>query len=171
MEQSILMIEEILGRSLPKDFRAHLLSPDRDCVIPAEVEIPDEKSLWVDEINILYSATEILARVQLEVELIKTENRDFPTGMLPFGDNEMGDYYLISLRQSDFGSLYFMFHETCHPLDEEPEGLYLLDQSFSHWMGTLKKLPSEPESDWEVKRRKEWEKIIQAPAKPWWKFW
>jgi len=83
----------------------------------------------------------------------------------------MGDHVLLSLSQSDFGSVHFLFHEKSNP-DEKLWGIYRLGDSFSGWLSSL--TPDEdasPNNETETPTVPSFTKVSASPPKPWWRFW
>lgn len=168
---AITQLESLLGIGLPEDFRTWLTAGTRTLPIPSDVTIPDDPP-WVDEVTHLYDAETILAAATEEQDLNRQGLRDFPSGTILIGDNDNGDYYLLSLRGPDFGSVYYLFHETSSPEDDDWAGIFVLSPNFREWFATLAAKPPDPSiPDWERIRQQELDKILNSSSKPWWKFW
>lgn len=110
--------------------------------------------------------------VDMEKDMVAAGYGDFPPGMIAIGDNGMGDYVLLSLRQSDYGSVHYLFHEESNP-DDKLWGIYLLGDSFLEWLSRLA-----PDGDESVVAMTELQmsgmnitKDSPSPPKPWWRFW
>jgi hypothetical protein len=171
---AITQLETLLGRRLPEDFRLWLTDATPSLPVPSDVVIPDDPS-WIDEVTHLYDAERILAVTTGERELNRQGLRDVPSGTIVIGDNDNGDYYLLSLRGPDFGSVYYLFHETSSPEDDDWAGIFVLAPDFKEWLGTLAaKAPDPNKPDWERICREERARILNttsAPRRPWWRFW
>ena len=164
-------IERIIGRTLPTDYRNWLLNPAAIPHTPLSVTIPDD-SPWTDTIETFYRAEKVFEEVQREAEFNASGVRDFPVDTLPIGDNDNGDHFLLSLRESDFGSIYYFFHETADPMEDDWGGVYVLASNLPQWLETLEAVERDESSqDWETSRRLELETFLNTPPKPWWKFW
>jgi SMI1-KNR4 cell-wall len=168
---SVLELERHLGLRLPEDFRSWLLDPEAPYPVPSDVNIPDE-STWIDEVSMLLGAEQILSDSLQQKELLDAGVKDFPSKTLRIGDNEMGDHYLLSLRANDFGSVYFYFHETANPEEDDDSGIYILSESFTSWLSTLsRKEPNPNIPDWDRIREEQLQKILSTPSKRWWQVW
>jgi hypothetical protein len=156
---------------LPEDFRSWLLDPEAPYPVPSDVSIPDE-SAWIDEVSMLFGAEQILSEFLQQKELWEAGVKDFPSRTLRIGDNEMGDHYLLSLRPNDFGSVYFYFHETANPEEDDDSGIYILSDSFASWLSTLSRKEPDPGiPDWDRIREEQLQKILPKPSKRWWHVW
>ena len=171
---AITQLESLLGRRLPDDFRLWLTDATPSLPVPSDVVIPDDPP-WIDEVTHLYDAERILAATTGERELNRQGFRDVPSGTIVIGDNDNGDYYLLSLRGSDFGSVYYLFHETASPEDDDWAGIFVLAPDFKEWLDTLAAKPPDPSKpDWERICREERARILNTASKsrrPWWRFW
>ena len=133
---ALTQLEGLLGLTLPEDYRTWLMDPDAPYPAPIELWIPDDNP-WIDSVENFSDVHQLLADMTLEAELNAAECRDYPPQTIAIADNELGDHYLLSLRQGDFGAVYYMFHETCYPEEENPKGLYKLAPSFREWLASL----------------------------------
>ncbi len=169
--ESVLELERQLGLRLADDFRSWLLDPEAPYPVPSDVTIPDA-STWIDEVSMLLGAEQILSDTLQQKALLEAGVMDFPSGTLRIGDNEMGDHYLLSLRPNDFGSVYFYFHETANPEEDDDSGIYTLSASFTSWLLTLsRKEPNPNIPDWDRIRDEQLQKILSTPSKRWWQVW
>ena len=168
---SITQIEELLAQGLPPDYRDWLLDPESRNPVPARTMVQAETPC-VESVSELYPAHEVLRYVDMEKDMIAVDSGDFPPGMIAIGENGIGDYVLLSLSSSDYGSVHFLFHEESNP-DDKLWGVYRLGNSFSEWLLSLTpdidaspvNEPSVPIPELRVA------KIAAAPATPWWRFW
>jgi hypothetical protein len=171
---AITQLESLLGRRLPEDFRLWLTDATPSLPVPSDVVIPDDPP-WIDEVTHLYDAERILSATTGERELNRQGLRDVPSGTIVIGDNDNGDYCLLSLRGPDFGSVYYLFHETASPEDDDWAGIFVLAPDFKEWLDTLAAKPPDPSKpDWERICREERARILNtasAPRRPWWRFW
>jgi hypothetical protein len=120
----------------------------------------------------LYHAAQILSDTVEEYDMNRLGVRNIPTETIVIGNNGEGDLYLLSLRQADFGSVYYLFHETASPQDDEWAGIIVLAPKFNDWLATfVQKQPDPSTPDWDRIRQQELDKILNSPSKPWWKFW
>ena len=140
---AVALLEQMFQRQLPSDFVAWLLAPNAPYPAPANVRIPDE-SPWIARIELFYAAQQILQMMQEEAASTqRCLSPSFPNRMIPIGES-YGDYYLLSLREGDYGSVLFMFHETANARNEF-RGLITLSGSFAAWLPTLESLPEDEE--------------------------
>lgn len=169
--EAIVEVELRLGIRLPEDYRAWLLDPEAPNPVPSEINIPDDNP-WVDEVSVIYRAERVLADTLREQELVEAGFQDFPSRMIPIGENDLGDYYLLSIRAKDFGGVYFYFHETANLELDDDSGMYALAESFAAWLSTLSRKEADPDTpDWERIRSEERQKILSSPSKRWWQIW
>jgi hypothetical protein len=148
--EAVTKLEALFQRSLPADYAQWLVDPDAVYPAPAEVEIPSE-SPYIHRIGMFYAAQQILQTLHQDAEMIREGVRpSFPIGTMPIADSNETDYYLISLRDEDYGSVLFMDHETADPYDDFKDGLIPLAGSFASWLPTLKLVPEDPDLDGEV---------------------
>ena len=120
----------------------------------------------------LYAAEQMLSDFLQQKELLEAGAKDFPSKTLLIGSNELGDHYLLSLRQNDFGSVYFYFHETSNPEEDDDPGIYALSDSFTSWLHTLsRKEPDSDAPDWDQIRDEQLQKLLSNPSKRWWQLW
>lgn len=93
-------LERRIGRSLPDDYRSFLLRQDggwmqmNDGAVKEILGVRDDAS---------YNAS--LWRA------LDTFNERVPNWLLPVARDEYGNLYALSLRQQDFGSVWFWDHE------------------------------------------------------------
>jgi SMI1 / KNR4 family (SUKH-1) len=120
----------------------------------------------------LYAAEQVLSDLKQQRDILHSGIRDFPSGTLLIGDNDLGDHYLLSLRPADFGSVYFYFHETANPNEDDNSGIYVLCRTFADWLDSLERKEPDPTvPDWDRIREEERARILAAPRKRWWEFW
>lgn len=137
-------IEESFQRPLPEDYAHWLTAPDSAYPAPAEVPIPHE-SPWIHRIEMFYAAQQILQTLQEDAELVQEGALpSFPAQTIPIGES-YGDYYLLSLRDRDYGSVLFLFHETADPENDFRDGFITLAESFSAWLPTLTSVADDDE--------------------------
>lgn len=148
--EAVTKLEEWFQRPLPADFAHWLVDPDAVYPAPAEVEIPGE-SPWIHRIGMFYAAQQILQTLHEDTEMIRQGvPPSFPIGTMPIADSYGTDYYLISLRDQDCGSVLFMDHETADPYNDFQDGLIPLAESFASWLPTLVSVPEDPDLDGQV---------------------
>ncbi len=145
MIDSISEIEKIIGIPLPEDVRSYYVGNLTILDLPCEIDVP-HVSPWIDEVDQLYSADDALGILQEDLKSVEYEIREVPAGTIPLGDNGSGDYYVASIRESDFGLIYYMFHEVSDPMDESLKGAILLATSFSEWVCKFRPMPTSSSS-------------------------
>lgn len=170
MNKAVAEIEEIVGATLPDDLRSFYSGAYTEIVLPAEIDVPDS-SPWIDVVEGFYNEEDALAILKEDLRSIEYETRQVPARTIPIADNGNGDFYVVSVRESDFGAILYAFHETCDPVDETLEGVIVLAPSFSEWVRAFRPKPTRiPIPDWEAIREAQLQKILR-PKSPWWKFW
>lgn len=168
--EDLLRIESVLGKELPADYKDWLSDDGSNLITPNKITIPSDPP-WTDTVTKIFPADEVVHYLEMEQEMEVVGSRDFPEGMFPIAENGMGDYYLMSVSDADFGSVFFLFHEESNA-DEGLWGLYPMGSGFTEWSGTIEKgVP--------VQRSPEVTQIatpIRMPdtkkhPEPWWRFW
>ena len=168
--ESILKIEGLLGKPLPTEYRDWLSDDESSFVTPNKVTIPADPP-WIDTVSDIYRTDEVIRYLEMEQEMEAVGSRDFPEGMFPIAENGMGDHYLMSMRDADFGSIFFLFHEETNS-DDGLWGLHPMGSGFNSWLDTF-------EEDVPVQKYSAPPQIatpVRSPAtkkqpKPWWRFW
>jgi len=125
--EQIARLEERVGRALPAEYRDYLLAQDGGRLVDNNGavdtifglgEVADWASLW-EKLDVLFGR--------------------MPSWLLPVADDAYGNLYAISLRPSDFGSVWFWYHE--EEADEgEPPAEDNLGFKASSWTGFLEGL-------------------------------
>jgi hypothetical protein len=144
--EAVAMLEEWFQRSLPADFARWVVDPDAVYPAPAEVPIPAE-SPWVDRLGAVYAPQQSLQMLHEDAEMVRQGvQSSFPNGTLPFGESYGENYYLLSMRDEDHGSVLFMDHETVDRYNDF-QGLITLTDSFTAWLSTLTPVPEDERLD------------------------
>jgi hypothetical protein len=92
-----------------------------------------------------YATQQILQTLHEDAALVQQGVLpSFPRHAIPIGES-YGDYYLLSLRDHDYGSILFLFHETANPKNDFRDGLITLADSFTSWLPTLTPVPDDDE--------------------------
>jgi len=118
-------LEQRIGRALPADYRAFLLRQDGGWVADNDQALkeifaigedaPDWSNLW---------------------DMLELYNGRLPHWLLPVADDEYGNLFAISTRDSDFGSVWFWDHE--EEADEgEPPSEENIEQRSTSWTDFL----------------------------------
>jgi len=117
--EQIVRLEERLGRALPADYRDYLLAQDggrlasNDGAVDTIFglgDVPDWASMW-DKLDVLKDR--------------------MPSWLVPVADDAYGNLYAVSLRPSDFGSVWFWDHE-----EEADEGQPPSEENISFKAGS-----------------------------------
>ena len=117
--EQIARLEERLGRALPADYRDYLLAQDggrlasNDRAVDTIFglgDVPDWASMW-DKLDVLKDR--------------------MPSWLVPVADDAYGNLYAVSLRPSDFGSVWFWDHE-----EEADEGQPPSEENISFKAGS-----------------------------------
>lgn len=100
---SILQIEEIIKRNLPNDFKKYIESLESEFLNPScsfTIEVPNAfgGSAIVDSINLC------------TLDYLKADE-NYELGMLCIGGNVMGNLLYMSIRDKDYGSIYYWDHD------------------------------------------------------------
>jgi cell wall assembly regulator SMI1 len=121
-------LEHRIGRSLPDDYRNFLLRQDggwmqmNDGAVKEILGVRDDASynasLW---------------------QALDTYNERVPNWLLPVASDEYGNLYALSLRQEDFGSVWFWDHEEEADYGEPPseENIELRAPNWNEFLAAL----------------------------------
>ena len=136
--EAVAKLEEFFQRPLPEDYAWWLVEPDAVYPALAEVPIPGN-SPRIDRIEMVYAPQHILQTLHEDAEMVRQGKRpSFPRGTIPFGESYRGNYYLLSMRDEDHGSVLFMDHKTADPHNDFQKGLITLAESFETWLSALR---------------------------------
>ena len=167
---SIERIEALIGRELPADYRSWLTAPESDNPVPAQTVVPTDPP-HKESVTSIYSTEDLLQEVEMAVDMNAAGSPDYPPGMIPIGENGMGDCVLLSLRELDYGVVYFLFHEESNP-DDNLWGLYALGPTFADWLRSLVRGEVvQPTNEVAPIHQANPTMTVSTPTKPWWRFW
>jgi cell wall assembly regulator SMI1 len=123
----VARLEEQVGRALPDDYRSYLLEQDGGRLADNNQalinifglgQVPDWTSMWAK---------------------LETFHGRIPAWLLPVAQDAYGNLFAISLRPSDFGSVWFWDHE--EEADEgEPPSEENISFKAGNWVGFLEGL-------------------------------
>jgi cell wall assembly regulator SMI1 len=102
-------LEQQLGQSLPDDYRDYLLQQDGGRL--------SDNNEAVSEIFGLNESFEYYNSMWKHLQMYRDR---VPPWLLPVASDEYGNLFAISLRTSDFGSVWFWNHELEADEDEPP---------------------------------------------------
>ncbi|MEV4416516.1 SMI1/KNR4 family protein [Catellatospora sp. NPDC049609] len=116
-ESDVARLEHRIRRSLPADYRAYLLNQDGGRPITNDKAVkeifgiredaPDWANMW-DKLDIFHGR--------------------YPAWLLPVAQDEYGNLFALSLREQDFGSVWFWDHE-----EEADEGEPPSEDNIEKW--------------------------------------
>ncbi|MCP5098769.1 MAG: SMI1/KNR4 family protein [Chloroflexi bacterium] len=137
-EEAILEFEAELGKALPNDYRQYLRLHNGSLPVNHDYWMPGESN-WIETVFEMYSISPRGHPQSLRNFIY--DDYGIPSGWLPIADSGYGDYTVISLSVEDFGSIYYLFHET-HGFDpsEKERGVYKLASSFLEWIQVMEDL-------------------------------
>ncbi len=134
---TINKFEEIIGKTLPDDYRNFLLTFNGGKPESNEFEIPDERN--AAGVNLFYGILGKLEWGDLLFQRKALLDR-IPHDVLPIGEASMGNAVCVSLQAATFGKVFFWDHEA-----EAGEGeiatfsnLHLVGDSFEDFFAKLK---------------------------------
>lgn len=133
-ENDIERIEKEIGIKLPPEFQSFLLKYNGGKPKPDAVRYSGD---YFDFVAFFYGerfrsyASDLIPSVAFYKELI-------PNHYLPIGESPGGDVYCLSLKNEDYGSVYYWDHEIAN-YDGEPweENLIKLSISLSEFIDDL----------------------------------
>ncbi|HLK97820.1 MAG TPA: SMI1/KNR4 family protein [Hymenobacter sp.] len=147
----LLAIEEQYGFTLPEDYKNHLLlhnggRPQRRTFI----ETQSSGRLVGRKISDFYSVRYGKPNLERSLELLSDQ---LHPDLVPFGNETGGDQFVLSVGPQDYGSVYYISHESYVPpeyeYDEETDtstppapldygkGVYFLAPSFTAFLEGL----------------------------------
>lgn len=143
-ENDILGFEEVLGCSLPDDYRVFLLSVNGG-------EQPKPETFFIETgegttLKSLYSLKEGPSLL-LEYQIGSFEGT-LSDSLLPIGLDICGNHILMNLKGADRGQIYFHYHDRgrINP-DDDFEPVYFVARSFNDFLSSLKPNPRKTEKD------------------------
>ena len=127
-EKAFQSLEQVLGSSLPADYRQFLLEYDGGSPYPLIFHF----SLDEDDPERFLDRLHCCDRVK-DLFLAKPFGDGIPFGMLIIGEDPGGLQVLISLKEEDFGRVYALY-----PVSEPPNSsLVFLAEDFRTFLGLL----------------------------------
>ena len=140
-QESLAQFEQAHGLTLPSDYREFLLEFNGGTPSPSSfwISAPADAS-GIQQFYGLHDGPSWLSiRTYVENPTIGV-----PTGMLPIGDDGVGDWICIGISGSRDGRIYFVDHEV-HPFDdpESMEGITQLADSFKSFLASLMHHPED----------------------------
>ncbi|MEV4134708.1 SMI1/KNR4 family protein [Dactylosporangium sp. NPDC049742] len=104
-EADVHRLEALVGRDLPGEYRAYLAAQDGG---------------WLEDnvyaVNAIFGVREDASYPTNIWKMIQVFDGRLPVWMLPVASDVGGNLYALSMRDADFGSVWFWDHE-----EEEPE--------------------------------------------------
>lgn len=121
-DEEISTVEHLIGKPLPATYRTFLETlgacgfEEYIEFVPSE-QLPDVFETGTGNVSVLYGSNRssgygLDERIQYFASRI-------PSGLVPIGDNGMGDQICILLLESDFGAVYYWDMESEPLTDEE----------------------------------------------------
>lgn len=140
-EKSITAYETKIGARIPDDYRAYLLSQNGATPAKVDYRMPNENN-WIESVAEMSGLGPDDDSRSLTYYL--EGDHGIPEGWIPIAHSGYGDYTVLSVRQEDFGNVFYLFHEV-HGYDSSNRsvGVYLLADSFSEWISGLDNLTDE----------------------------
>lgn len=138
--EELVSFEARHGLKLPEDYRNFLLKVNGGMPSPSLCLWPDGG----DFVAVVYGFHH--AEEWMRLEQAMTEFDVVASGYLPVAISNGGNYFLLSLKEADAGSIHFWDHEL---EDVDPvmfEELVQVAPSFSHFVNNLVEAPAEDES-------------------------
>lgn len=133
-ESAIPAIEKRLGFSLPNEYRDFLKISNGGSPVPDAVKYEGE---YFDYVSMFYSvrrnaySNDLFRNIEEYRELI-------PSHYLPIGESPGGDVFCLSLKNEDYGAVYYWNHEEAN-YDGEPWEMNMikLAASFNEFLDSL----------------------------------
>ncbi|MFF5234697.1 SMI1/KNR4 family protein [Dactylosporangium sp. NPDC000521] len=143
-EDGIHRLEALVGRSLPVEYRSYLAAQDGGWLEDNSFSTEDN-SYSVDEIFGVREDAPYSANIW---KMIQVFNGRLPAWMLPVASDAGGNLYALSMRDTDFGSVWFWDHEEEEPEAGEEElilelGIAKVAEDWSSFLGGLQPITHE----------------------------
>jgi cell wall assembly regulator SMI1 len=132
-EREIIEIENLLGYSLPEEYRIHLLKYNGGKCKPNVFSFIENNKISKSNIDwflAIYDGKYDNLRLYIDMYII--EQKRLPDYFIPIAHDPGGNLICISCLTSNFGFIYFWDHEK-----EEEENAYLISDSFNHFLENL----------------------------------
>lgn len=138
-ETTLADYESRLGARLPDDYRRYLLEQNGSLPEQTCYAMPEETD-WIEDVDQMSGLGDPADDRSLSHYL--TGNHGIPSGWIPIAHSGFGDYTVLSVREEDFGCVYYLFHEIHgYDPDNRTDGVYLLGGSFTEWIEGLADCP------------------------------
>lgn len=131
-EAELEALEEQYGFRLPEDLRQFCLQYNGG-LLPNGTELNPEWCMLTDFLAIKYPVMESIPTMDT---LLKWQKMDgfIPMCYIPFCDDEAGDSYYIRVDEEGCGKVYYIFSEFLDEFLEDPEGEWLVANSFTEFL-------------------------------------
>ena len=130
-ESDLVEFEKKYGFAIPKDLREHYLmynggTPKKAVFIKDDTEY---------EVNYFYSI-KYGESMLLEKVMDLLDNDIFPKWLVPIADDLGGNIFAYSIRDYDYGHIFYYSHEFDYGKNPE-DNIVLLSDSFTHFYNSL----------------------------------
>jgi hypothetical protein len=140
-ESRLVEFERTCGLALPPDYREFLLEFNGG--------VPFPSSFWITEptnasgVQQFYGLHDGPSWLSIHT-YARNEASGVPAGILPIGDDGVGDWICIGIAGAHYGRVYFVDHEV-HPLDDPDsmKGITELAESFERFLANLMHHPED----------------------------
>ena len=152
--------EEHFG-AIPEDYRAFLRVNNGGTPTPELIfkRSPSDDDGW----NVANFTSIQCEKGHLGIDLqIEAWRLDYGLSFAPIADDEMGNYFLLSVAPESFGWIYFRDHELADS-DDPSVGLTLLTQSFSDFARGLHETDYTA-PDWDAQHDAALQRILNPPT-------
>ncbi len=134
-EEDLVAYEVKLGFSLPNDYRNYLLKHNGALPVKIDFWMPNEKD-WIESIDEM-SGLEPDDSTESLTYYLEGEH-GIPEGWIPIAHSGYGDFTVLSVREEDYGKVFYLFHEVHnYNAEERTNGVYLLANTFTEWTKIL----------------------------------
>ena len=131
-EAEIIALEERFNFRMPKDMGQCYLQHNGG-IFPTGTVLNPEWSKLNDLLSIKYP---LMERIPTMDTILTWQEMDgfIPMYYVPFCSDEAGDSYYIRIDEAGYGKVYYIFSEFLDDFLEDPEGKWLIADSFTEFI-------------------------------------
>ncbi|MDD2694297.1 MAG: SMI1/KNR4 family protein [Anaerolineales bacterium] len=135
-EERLQAFEKQIGISLPQDYREFLKQCNGGTPKPNNFWISEEK--YESSVYQFYGLHSGPRWLSIDCYISK-ERYGVPNGLLPIGDDGVGNLICIGITAENFDDIFFIDHEI-HPYNEPDSlnGIYKIAESFTEFLSRLR---------------------------------
>lgn len=134
-ESDLIEIEQKMNLLLPIEFKEFYLQHNGgNPVVNTYYRWNEEEKTRINSFDRIKKDNGIGLEVMYENLIVKESY--LPLGIIPFANDDSGNMFCLSARESDFGSVYYCNNDD-YDIDNKEECLTLLDKGFKRFIDNL----------------------------------